>query len=226
MSSVPVLAWWDLLARLGAAAALGAAIGIERELRDREAGLRTHVLVSVGSALFTIVSAYGFHDFLVNGGSIVQADPTRIAAQIVTGIGFLGAGAIIREGLSIRGLTTAATLWGVAAIGMAAGAGYYLAALFGTGIVILTLWPLRALAFRLLERARPEEQRIVVELSDVGSASELLAELERQGATVKHFETAEEHDRRIVTLELESISEELAARIADLDYVAGVRWRK
>lgn len=226
MSSVPVLAWWDLLARLGAAAALGAAIGIERELRDREAGLRTHVLVSVGSALFTIVSAYGFHDFLVNGGSIVQADPTRIAAQIVTGIGFLGAGAIIREGLSIRGLTTAATLWGVAAIGMAAGAGYYLAALFGTGIVILTLWPLRALAFRLLERARPEEQRIVVELSDVGSASELLAELERQGATVKHFETAEEHDRRIVTLELESITEELAARIADLDYVAGVRWRK
>jgi putative Mg2+ transporter-C (MgtC) family protein len=226
VSSVPVLAWWDLLARLGAAAALGAAIGIERELRDREAGLRTHVLVSVGSALFTIVSAYGFHDFLVNGGSIVRADPTRIAAQIVTGIGFLGAGAIIREGLSVRGLTTAATLWGVAAIGMAAGAGYYLAALFGTAIVILTLWPLRALAFRMLERVRPEEQRIVVEIAEAGSTSELLAELERQGATVTHFETAEEHDRLIVTLELESISDELAARIADLDYVAGVRWRK
>jgi putative Mg2+ transporter-C (MgtC) family protein len=213
-----------VLARLGAAAGLGAAIGIERELRDREAGLRTHVLVSVGSALFTIVGAYGFHDFLVNGGSIVRTDPTRIAAQIVTGIGFLGAGAIIREGLSVRGLTTAATLWGVAAIGMAAGAGYYSAAIFGTAIVIVTLWPLRALAFRLFERASPEAQRIVVELS--GPTSELLAELERRGARVRHFETAEEADRNVVTLELEEISDDLAGHLADLDYVVGVRWRK
>ena len=203
---------------------LGAAIGIERELRDREAGLRTHVLVSVGSALFTIISAYGFHDFIVNGGPVIRADPTRIAAQIVTGIGFLGAGAIIREGLSVRGLTTAATLWGVAAIGMAAGAGYYSAALFGTAIVILALWPLRALAFRVLERARPEEQRIVVELT--GATSELLAELERRGAHVTHFETAAESDRNVVTLELDHVSEELAAHLADLDYVVGVRWRK
>ena len=88
----------------------------ERELREREAGLRTHLLVSLGSALFTIVSAYGFHAFLASGQSVVRADPTRIAAQIVTGIGFLGAGAIIRQGLSIRGLTTAATLWVVAAV--------------------------------------------------------------------------------------------------------------
>lgn len=224
MSSIPTLAWWDLLARLGAAAGLGAAIGIERELRDREAGLRTHVLVSVGSALFTIVSAYGFHDFIVNGGPVIRADPTRIAAQIVTGIGFLGAGAIIREGLSVRGLTTAATLWGVAAIGMASGAGYYSAAVFGTAIVILALWPLRALAFRMLERARPEEQRIVVELT--GATSELLAELERRGAHVTHFETADEAGRHIVTLELDHVSEELAAHLADLDYVVGVRWRK
>ena len=224
MSSIPALAWWDVLARLGVAAGLGMAIGIERELRDREAGLRTHVLVSVGSALFTIVSAYGFHDLLANGGPVIRADPTRIAAQIVTGIGFLGAGAIIREGLSVRGLTTAATLWGVAAIGMAAGAGYYSAALFGTAIVILALWPLRALAFRVLERARPEEQRIVVELT--GATSDLLAELERQGAHVTHFETADEADRRVVTLELDGASEELAAHVADLDYVVGVRWRR
>src|SRR5207302_1994474 len=83
----------------------------DEELVEREAGLRTHLLVCVGSALFTIVSAYGFREFLVNGGSVVRADPTRIAAQIVTGIGFLGAGAIIRQGLSVRGLTAAATLW-------------------------------------------------------------------------------------------------------------------
>src|SRR6058998_3544152 len=124
-SSIPSLSWEEILGRVALAAALGAVLGLEREIREREAGLRTHLLVSVGSALFTIVSAYGFHSFLTSGESVVRADPTRIAAQIVTGIGFLGAGAIIRQGLSVRGLTTAATLWAVAAIGLASGAGYY-----------------------------------------------------------------------------------------------------
>ena len=124
-ASIPSLGGWDALLRLAVAGALGAAIGFEREIRDREAGIRTHLLVSLGSSLFTIISAYGFHEFLVSGDNVVRTDPARIAAQIVTGIGFLGAGAIIREGLSVRGLTTAATLWVVAAIGMACGAGYY-----------------------------------------------------------------------------------------------------
>ena len=115
--SVPSLSWEELLLRLALAAGLGGAIGLERELREREAGLRTHTLVSLGAALFTIAGAYGFRDFHNS------FDPTRIAAQIVTGIGFLGAGAIIRQGLSVRGLTTAATLWVVAAIGLATGAG-------------------------------------------------------------------------------------------------------
>src|SRR5438046_8799342 len=139
--SIPTRDWTEALLRLVLAAVLGGAIGIEREIREREAGLRTHMLVSVGSALFTIVSAYGFHEFLTSGQSVVRADPTRIAAQIVTGIGFLGAGAIIRQGLSIRGLTTAATLWVVAAVGLAVGAGYYSGALITTAIVLLALWP-------------------------------------------------------------------------------------
>src|SRR5436305_8007639 len=108
---IPSLSWPHVLLRLVVAAGLGGAIGFERELRERQAGLRTHLVVSVGSALFTLVSAYGFHSF--DG----KVDPTRIAAQIVSGIGFLGAGAIIRQGLSVRGLTTAASLWLVAAIG-------------------------------------------------------------------------------------------------------------
>src|SRR5256886_13610498 len=128
-SPIPTVKWDEALLRLSVDAVLGAAIGLERELREREAGLRTHLLVSLGSALFTIVSAYGFHSFLASGSSVVRADPTRIAAQIVTGIGFLGAGAIIRHGLSVRGLTTAATPWVAAATGMAAGAGDYWAAL-------------------------------------------------------------------------------------------------
>ena len=156
-SSVPALHWADALLRLAVAAALGGAVGIERELREREAGFRTHMLVSVGAALFTIAGAYGFRDFLLHGGSLVRTDPTRIAAQIVTGIGFLGAGAIIRQGLSVRGLTTAATLWAVAAIGLTTGAGYYSAAAITTGLVLLSLWPLRILAHVVISRFRPEK---------------------------------------------------------------------
>ena len=117
-SSVPALGGWEALLRLVVAAALGAAVGVEREVREREAGIRTHLLVSLGSCLFTIVSAYGFHEFLVGGTNIVRADPTRIAAQIVTGIGFLGAGAILRSGRNVHGMTTAATIWVNAAIGI------------------------------------------------------------------------------------------------------------
>ncbi len=221
-AELPVLSSWDVLLRRVGAAVLGGAIGIERELRDREAGLRTHLLVALGSALFTIVSAYGFRDFLQHGGPVVRTDPTRIAAQIVTGIGFLGAGAIIREGLSVRGLTTAATLWGSAAIGLAAGAGFYTAALFATGITIFTLWPLRVLAYRLLERVRPEDQRIVIELKEGQSIAPLLDHVGK----VRHFELADEPDRRVVTIELEHIDEDVVAALSNLDYVIGVRWRR
>src|SRR2546426_7583755 len=145
-NALPTLNWDESLLRLALAALLGGLIGFEREMREREAGLHTHLLVSLGSALFTIVGAYGFHAFLDSGASVVRADPTRIAAQIVTGIGFLGAGAIIREGLSVRGLTTAATLWVVAAIGMACGAGWYWAAIVATLLTIIALGPLRVVA--------------------------------------------------------------------------------
>src|SRR3954453_7734942 len=134
------LGWAHVLLRLSVAAALGGAIGFERELRERGAGLRTHLVVCLGSALFTLVSAFAFVG--------PHVDPTRIAAQIFSGIGFLGAGAIIRQGLSVRGLTTAATLWLVAAIGMAAGAGYYDAAIIATLGAIITLGPLRVRAYR------------------------------------------------------------------------------
>jgi putative Mg2+ transporter-C (MgtC) family protein len=222
VSEIPALGGWDALLRLSIAAALGAAVGFERELRDREAGIRTHLLVSLGSALFTIISAYGFHEFLVGGGTIVRADPTRIAAQIVTGIGFLGAGAIIRDGLSVRGLTTAATLWVVAAVGMACGAGYYWPAVAATVLTIITLGPLRFVAHRTVERMKPDENRLTVELAEGQPIGEFLATLD----DVRLFELREELDRRVVQLELGELNEEVVARLSDLPYVIGVRWHR
>jgi putative Mg2+ transporter-C (MgtC) family protein len=222
VSSIPALGGWDALLRLAVAGALGAVIGFERELRDREAGIRTHLLVSLGSALFTIVSAYGFHAFLESGASVVRADPTRVAAQIVTGIGFLGAGAIIREGLSVRGLTTAATLWVVAAIGMACGAGYYWPAAAATLLTLFALWPLRLLAYRLIEQIKPEESRITVELREGESLARLLSLVHH----VRHIEVNEELDRRVVHLETPDANEELVSRLSDADFVIGVRWRR
>ena len=121
----------EMALRLLLAAALGAIIGYQRERAAKPAGLRTHILICEGSALFTVASLYGF-------GAV--ADPARIAAGIVAGIGFLGAGAIIhREGGLVGGLTTAATIWAVAAIGLAAGAGLYLASAVTTVIVLIVL---------------------------------------------------------------------------------------
>jgi putative Mg2+ transporter-C (MgtC) family protein len=220
--SIPTISDLDVVGRLVVAAVLGGAIGVEREIRDREAGIRTHLLVALGSGLFTIVSAYGFHAFLASGDAVVRADPTRIAAQIVTGIGFLGAGAIIREGLSVRGLTTAGSLWVSAAIGMAAGAGWYAAAIATTVLTILALWPLRLFAYRMIERVKPEENRLIVELKEGQAVGPLLTAVH----DVRHFELRDELDRRVVTLELPDIDEDLVARLSDLEYVIGVRWRR
>ncbi|MFH1453744.1 MAG: MgtC/SapB family protein [Armatimonadota bacterium] len=130
---------FELFFRLFAAAALAALIGLERERSHRAAGLRTYTLVAIGSALFTLVGIYGFFS------DAITRDPARVAAQIVTGIGFLGAGTILRHGLAIRGLTTAAGLWAAAAIGMACGVGWYSISLFSTLLVILVLGLLKVL---------------------------------------------------------------------------------
>jgi putative Mg2+ transporter-C (MgtC) family protein len=224
---LPELSWLDVLARLVVAGILGGAIGAERELRERDAGLRTHLLVGVGSALFTIVSAYAWADFNFSARNGVTYDPTRIAAQIVTGIGFLGAGAIIRQGLSVRGLTTAASLWVVAAIGMAAGAGYYSGAIVATIVVLVSLWPLRILAHRIFERLRPGELRLEVELRANESPSILLESLESRGVAVRAFEVEDARDRRRVVLEVrveQAGPEAVTAELMRLEPVLGVRW--
>src|SRR5215208_5642287 len=200
---LPELSALEVVFRVGLAAALGGAIGLERELREREAGLRTHMLVSVGAALFTLVSAYAWTDWQFSNREGLVFDPTRIAAQVVSGIGFLGAGAIIRQGLSVRGLTTAATLWVVAAIGMAAGAGYYSAAVLGTALVLVSLWPLRIVGFKLSRRIRPLRHRLIVEVPSGASATPVLAALEDAGAQTLSLEFDEEQGRRRIAVEVE-----------------------
>ena len=227
MSSLSLLAastigWPQVLLRLFVAAALGGAIGLERELRERQAGLRTHLLVCVGSALFTLVSAYGFSNF----GA--RVDPTRIAAQIVTGIGFLGAGAIIRQGLSVRGLTTAATLWLVAAIGMAVGAGYWEGALITTLGAIITLGPLRVAAYRVLVRFRPALDRLLVEIPAGGSPGPIIDAIERAGGRVLSLDVTQEGERRSVAADVElppgTTAVAVVAGVAEVDGVLEVQW--
>jgi putative Mg2+ transporter-C (MgtC) family protein len=211
--------WPHILLRLTVAAALGGAIGLERELRERQAGLRTHLVVCVGSALFTLVSAYAF--------TSPRVDPTRIAAQIVSGIGFLGAGAIIRQGLSVRGLTTAATLWLVAAIGMAAGAGYWDAALIATFGALLTLGPLRVVAYRVLNRFHPAVDRLLVEIPAGGSPVPIIDAIEQQGGRVVSLDVAQEGDRRSIAVDVElaaGSAPSVVAGVSEVDGVLEVRW--
>ncbi len=161
-----------LIIRLLGAAAMGAAIGLEREHHGHPAGTRTHLLVALGSAVFTELSIYGFPS-----SPSAPVDPTRIAAQIVTGIGFLGAGAIIKYGASIRGLTTAASLWCAAAVGMAAGTGAWVLAIAGSVIVVVSLGPVGWMTNRVGLAGREADLRLsVVDLDVLGPVSrELLA---------------------------------------------------
>src|SRR2546421_682191 len=122
----------EILLRLVVVVVLCGAIGLERQAREQIAGLRTHVIVGLGAGLFTMVSAYGF-----SGSGFSRIDPTRIAAQVVSGIGFLGGGVILRYGVTVRGVTTAAALWISAAIGMATAAGFYVGAVATTVIALV-----------------------------------------------------------------------------------------
>ncbi|HYO67978.1 MAG TPA: MgtC/SapB family protein [Archangium sp.] len=136
------------LVRLGISFGLGFALGFERELRGQSAGLRTHILVCLGSCLFTLVSLFAEQPLGADTHHEVRADITRIASQVVVGIGFLGGGAILRHGTSVRGLTTAANLWLTASVGLAVGMGVPLLAVAGTGLALFSL-----VGLRFLERA-------------------------------------------------------------------------
>lgn len=166
---------------LAMAALAGGVLGAEREMGGHNAGFRTHLLVSLGACLFTLLGVYGFQG--IPGLSIV--DPTRVAAQVASGIGFIGAGAILRDGVTVRGLTTAATLWIAAALGAASAAGLYVATLVTLGLAVLALTAMRAVRSwprRLFRRSA----RVVLEYTPGQGTLGLLAQrIEESGATVR-----------------------------------------
>ncbi len=137
-----------LVIRLFLSVMLGGLVGFERERKNHAAGLRTHTLVCLGSCLLMILSIYGFADFADEPN--VRLDPARLAAQVITGVGFLGAGTILFRGKSITGLTTAASIWVVMAVGLAVGAGFYLPAILSAVMVLLILWGLNIIEKRYL----------------------------------------------------------------------------
>src|SRR4051812_35982033 len=174
----------DVVGRLGVATLAGALIGFEREQHGHPAGMRTHALAALGATLFTIAGAYGFGDVRP-----ATADPARVAAQVAAGIGFIGAGAVLRHGLAVRGLTTAATLWVTAALGVASGAGAYAAVGATTGLVLAVLLVSR---LRLVVGA---SERGTVEIEyerGHGTLGPLLRTLQHHARAVDHVDIDDE----------------------------------
>lgn len=208
----------EAIARLGMAALLSGLVGFEREAAQKAAGLRTHILVGLGAALFGILSIAGF----LTPGQTNPTDPSRVAAQVVTGIGFLGAGAIFREGRLVRGLTTAAGLWTVAAIGLAAGAGLYSIAAAAAAVTLIVLYALRyvdrMVRRRHEESAVPFEVR-VTEFSLVGGVLAAASQVMEEPVEDIHYSTT---DAGGVVLRFDAEPEHLEDLIALLATLEGV----
>jgi putative Mg2+ transporter-C (MgtC) family protein len=217
--------------RLLLAAVLGGLIGLEREYHGRDAGFRTHLLVSMGACLMVLISEFFYLKYGTEPGSgILRLDPTRIAAQIVAGIGFLGAGAILREGLSVRGLTTAACLWLVAGLGMAVGVGLYFPPVFATFLSLLALWVLK----KVERRVRQGSFRILTVhcSTENGTLEKLRTFLAEKGIEI--FDVALErnllrHEMKVdLTIRIRSEAQEIAPlveSVAALEYVSKVVFR-
>jgi len=177
-----VISHGEVILRLVVATAFGGLIGLERESHKRPAGSRTHILVCIGSALTMIISQYAFLEFSGKLGY----DPGRIAAQVISGIGFLGAGTILREGSTVKGLTTAASLWVVAGIGLAVGTGFYISGAVTTGLVVVVL-----VVFDRFERRfmLSKRDRLFVQVSDrPGQLGSIASILGRYGVSIKEVD--------------------------------------
>ncbi|OQY93822.1 MAG: magnesium transporter MgtC [Sphingobacteriales bacterium UTBCD1] len=200
-----MLSWSEILIRLALASLFGALIGLERERKNWTAGLRTHMMVCVGSCLIMIVSAYAFFDIL--GSKNVVLDPSRIAAQVVSGIGFIGAGTILfsKQG-TVHGLTTAAGLWTVAAIGLATGGGMYFAASATTVIALIILWALHPLEYNYSKKFRRRTLRITTD-SNVANIELLKNLLSKDEVKVETFSLEKNDGELIFQVKFENLGQ-------------------
>ena len=225
----PVLGLGDLILRIALAGLLGGLVGLEREFSDQPAGFRTHILVSFGAALFTIVGAYGVGEFYSGGAEVVRFDPTRIAAQVVTGIGFLGAGAILRQGITVKGLTTAASLWVTAAIGLATGLGYIEGALAVAIGALVVLYPIKQIERLILPKLKRGFVRMRIDVATEMRLSDLAERVESLGAKIEGLKIVTEDDERHLAARLQlppGVSGDvLAEEIAAVEGVTNVDWQ-
>ena len=220
----------QVLIKLLLAAFLGGLVGLEREVHGRPAGFRTHLLVSLGACLMAVISEYYFLKFnLYDSSSALRLDPGRVTAQIVTGIGFLGAGVILKEGQSVRGLTTAACLWVAAGIGMAIGAGLFLPAVVVTILSLISLMLLKRFE-RYFRRDR--YRTLTVQAAEKSLSREALMELlSNYGFRMIDFSMDRDCERKEVRFDLVVVHPEgipgveLANAICELDQVKRVRFR-
>ena len=225
---LPDLSFGHLILRIVLAGLLGGLVGIEREFSDQPAGFRTHILVSFGAALFTLAGAYGVDAFV--GVKGVTFDPTRVAAQVVTGIGFLGAGAILRQGVTVRGLTTAASLWVTAAVGVAAGLGYYTGAIAVALATVGVLYALKQIERMVFPRLRRGRVRFRVELGRELRLSDLSERVEasRTRFVGLKIETGDEGERHLVAmlqLPPDLPADHLAEELSSVPGVISVDWQ-
>ncbi|MGG1518686.1 MgtC/SapB family protein [Paenibacillus oryzisoli] len=184
--SVWYISHFDLTLRLVLSLLLGGCIGLEREWSNHAAGLRTHILVCLGSTTIMLLSIYGFSEFFISEPAL-RGDPARLAAQVISGIGFLGAGAIMRTGATVSGLTTAASIWVVAAIGLSVGAGFYYVSIVAVILVLFCLFVLNHWE-KYLNRKRKQEEFTVRVPDDPRCLSEVVNRLVELDVQIRHIQ--------------------------------------
>lgn len=201
MSNPWVLDPLHITLRLLLAIVLGGLIGFEREQNSHAAGFRTHILVCLGSALIMLLSVYGFSAFVDEPN--VRVDPARLAAQVISGIGFLGAGTILRNGMSISGLTTAASLWVVAAIGLSVGAGFYFASVLACIMVLISLWVLNIVEKKFFKNKKVHLIKITA-LDQPGSLGLISSALSSKGIDIRKvmMEEMDSEDLKKISISL------------------------
>jgi len=224
----PAVSLGEVAGRLLLAAALGGLIGFERETTGQPAGLRTHLTVGLGAALFGVISVHGFDAYVTTrNASDYQIDVTRVASQVVVGVGFLGAGAILKEGVQIHGLTTAASLWVTSAVGLALGIGNFFAAAVTTVVLLLALVGLRAPRKWIRQRIGQAKEYVVVRLppgADVGPVMTAIVSL--KDIAVRSMSVSNDSDGALIEVYVHvPAGIELAAELATIasrDDVSGV----